>query len=106
MSGVGRLLTAIAPIVFDVIVFPFGNCTFIGCSEVVNCKLEASERLRRVCVDPESIQNCPEKATVLKANAVLVTTGKCKQGSKLFRDSCHIFVKEPRGHVVCDVALR
>ena len=48
MSGVVRLLTAIAPVMFDVIVLPFGNYTFIGCSEVVSCKLEASERLRRV----------------------------------------------------------
>jgi hypothetical protein len=48
VSAVGRLLIVIAPVVFDVIVLPFGNCTFIGRADVVSCKPVASERRRRV----------------------------------------------------------
>jgi hypothetical protein len=55
---------------------PFGSCTLIGTADVVSCKPVASERRRRVCVDPESIQKFPEKAIVLCANAmvILITT--------------------------------
>ena len=106
MSADGRFLSDIVPVVVDEIVLPFGSCTFIGAADEVSCKPAASERRRRVCVDPESIQKFPEKAIVLCAKAVLITTDGCKQYSNLFRGSSHIFVTEPPGHVMCDFAER
>ena len=41
-----------------------------GDAEVVSCRPVASERRNRVCVEPDSMQNCPEKDEVLCAKAI------------------------------------